>query len=271
MIVYLATNDVNGMQYVGAALCLKKRASGHLSAARRGHGSKNSLQEAIRVYGEDNFTFSVLDTAENREDLSEKEHKWINKLNTVHPDGYNLVRGNYSVHLKNSGKHISIKIEGQTFPTINAAAKHYAIVDCTLRQRLKKGYTPEQAVGLEPAPEKRFLHPNMNSITIKGKTFDSERQACLYFSKKLGIKPRTLKSRLSKGWHWDDVLSPEISCRQRAARRNNREYVVGNKTYRTSDELGAAYGISGSYARVLIYKNKGKPLNEIFLEGDISE
>lgn len=320
MIVYLATNAVNGMQYVGAALCLKKRKSAHLSAARRGHGSKHSLQEAIRVYGEDNFTFSVLDTAKNRKDLSKKEHKWIDKLNTVHPHGYNLLRGNYSTNLKNNGKYVSIEIEGRTFPTINAAAKHYGVgisgfrnrlqrgwtpeqavdlveppedyreqktfvpitiegktfkcstdaakhygmVLCTLRQRLNKGYTPEQAVGLEPAPKNRFLHPNMNSITIKGKTFDSERQACIYFSEKLGIKARTLKARLKKGWDWDDVLSPEISHRTRVPRKNTRNYVVGNKVYRTSDELGAAHGISGSYARVLLMKNKDKPLEEVF-------
>jgi len=327
MLVYLATNSVNGMQYVGAALCLNKRKSAHMSAARRGRGSKDSLQEAIRVYGEDNFIFSVLDTAEDRKDLSKKEHQWIDKLNTVHPNGYNLLRGNYSTDLKNSGKYVSVKVEGRTFPTINAAAKHYGvsvsgfrnrlqrgwtpeqavylvdppedyreqktfvpitvdgktfkcstdaakhygIVLCTMRQRLNKGFTPEQAVGLEPAPKNRFLHPNMNSITIKGKTFDSERQACLYFSEKIGIKTRTLKARLKKGWDWDDVLSPEISHRTRVPRKNNHKYVVGDKIYRTSDELGAAYGISGSYVRVLIYKNKGKPLNEIFLKGDNNE
>lgn len=327
MLVYLATNSVSGMQYVGAALCLNKRKSAHLSAARRGRGSKNSLQEAIRVYGEDNFIFSVLDTAKDRKDLSKKEHQWIDKLNTVHPNGYNLLRGNYSTDLKNSGKYVSVKVEGRTFPTINAAAKHYGvsvssfrnrlqrgwtpeqavdlvdppedyreqktfvpitldgktfkcstdaakhygIVLCTMRQRLNKGFTPEQAVGLEPAPKNRFLHPNMNNITIKGKTFDSERQACLYFSEKIGIKARTLKARLKKGWDWDDVLSPEISHRARVPRKNNNKYVVGDKVYRTSDELGAAYGISGSYARVLIYKNKGKPLNDIFLKGDNNE
>ena len=327
MLVYLARNSVNGMQYVGAALCLNKRKSAHLSAARRGRGSKNSLQEAIRVYGENNFTFSVLDTAKDRKDLSKKEHQWIDKLNTVHPNGYNLLRGNYSTDLKNNGKYVSIEVEGRTFSTINSAAKHYGvsvssfrnrlqrgwtpeqavdlvdppedyreqktfvpitvegktfkcstdaakhygIVLCTMRQRLNKGFTPEQAVGLKPAPKNRFLHPNMNNITIRGKTFDSERQACIYFSEKLGIKARTLKARLKKGWDWDDVLSPEISHRARVPRKNNYKYVVGDKVYRTSDELGAAYGISGSYARVLIYKNKDKPLNEIFLKGDNNE
>lgn len=322
MYIYLITNKVNGFQYVGAAKIFKERVYKHLSDVRRGKGRKGSVQDAIRVHGEENFSFEVVDKANTLNQLALKEQDWIEKLNTMSPNGYNLLRGNYSTRLKNSGKFVRIEVDGQPFKTIKSAAEfykinessfrnrldkgwtpeqaagitnppedygvqdtfvpitineisfrcmkdgadHFGVVLCTMRQRLQKGYTAEQAVGLEPPPPKKsFQHPNMKKITIRGKTFDSMRQACLYFSEKTGLKPRTLKARLSKGWSWDDILSPEVSHRQRVKRKPTRTYTIGGKTYRTSKEVGEAFGMNPSTVRLWICKNKDKPLDEIFL------
>jgi hypothetical protein len=49
MIVYLATNSVNGMQYVGiTSKKLSDRKYGHLKMSKDGKGSPVSIWEAIR-------------------------------------------------------------------------------------------------------------------------------------------------------------------------------------------------------------------------------
>lgn len=321
MIVYTATNTVNGMQYVGAAKCFKSRLSGHLSDARRGKGCGGSIQDAIRTFGPGKILFEVVDHAESYEELSEKEIDWIDRLNSLSPNGYNLLRGNYATRLKNSFKHVSITVSGREFPTINSAAefhgigstcfrgrlergwtpeqaagidvppenyglqktfvpitidgvdfrsksdaaRHFGVNMITLNQRLKKGWTPEQAAGLEPAPYKKYAHPFMRKIVIRGREFDSQRQAIQHYSKKLGVKARTLKARFDRGWSWDDVLSSEVSHRHRVKRKPRKTYVIGGKTYGSSFEVAEAFGIPPGTVRLWIFKNKDKSLDEIFL------
>ena len=56
-IIYLITNLVTGMKYVGlTSNSLRRRFNEHCKSAKRGKGGKLSLQEAIREYGEKNFT-----------------------------------------------------------------------------------------------------------------------------------------------------------------------------------------------------------------------
>ena len=90
MIIYLITNKVNGKQYVGQTIhTLQERWYNHCS--------KNSgcvaLKNAIDKYGKDNFILSVIDTAETQKELDEKECFWINELNTLALNGYNLKTG----------------------------------------------------------------------------------------------------------------------------------------------------------------------------------
>ena len=52
-----------------------------------------AFHEAIRKYGFEDFDWEVIDSAETLEELNEKEIFWINKLNTLSPNGYNLEKG----------------------------------------------------------------------------------------------------------------------------------------------------------------------------------
>ena len=62
MLVYLATNSVNGMQYVGiTSKKLSDRKYGHLKMAKDGKGSPVSIWEAIRKYGSEKFVFKTIE------------------------------------------------------------------------------------------------------------------------------------------------------------------------------------------------------------------
>ena len=72
MLVYLATNKVNGMRYVGLTRrsTLAPRINEHFANARNStKGSYKTIAHAIRVYGEDAFQFEILDRLKDLKSL----------------------------------------------------------------------------------------------------------------------------------------------------------------------------------------------------------
>jgi len=75
MIIYKITNELNGHSYVGfTSQPMNRRFRAHKGSARR--GSKWPLHNAIRKYGEDNFTIKTLYEGK---DALEQEDKYIKK------------------------------------------------------------------------------------------------------------------------------------------------------------------------------------------------
>ncbi len=92
MIIYLVTNLINQMKYVGQTIrTLKQRKSSHLSSSKK--GSTYYLHRAIRKYGAENFKWEVIYNASSEEELNEKETFFIKEYNTNSQDGYNLTEG----------------------------------------------------------------------------------------------------------------------------------------------------------------------------------
>ena len=92
MIIYLATNLVNQMKYVGQTTrTLEQRKSSHLSSAR--NGSTYYLHRAIRKYGAENFKWDIIYNASSEEELNQKETFYIKEYNTYSQYGYNLTEG----------------------------------------------------------------------------------------------------------------------------------------------------------------------------------
>lgn len=90
--IYLITNQINEMLYVGQTTQgLKRRFRDHLRFSKQGSGTY--LGRAIRKYGGNRFTISLLATAKDREELTCLEIFWIKTLKTKYPYGYNLTEG----------------------------------------------------------------------------------------------------------------------------------------------------------------------------------
>jgi group I intron endonuclease len=92
MIIYKATNVVNGKLYIGMTIkTIHERRKQHFRNAKR---TKTLFAHALRKYGEDGFEWEVIDTAETHEKLQEKEIHWIKYYNSTNQDvGYNLCTG----------------------------------------------------------------------------------------------------------------------------------------------------------------------------------
>lgn len=84
--IYVITNLITGLQYVGQSQNAIDRFKAHKLAA-----DNTLFHQAIKEYGIDNFSLEILE--EQIENFNEKERYWIEKLNTLYPNGYNMVEG----------------------------------------------------------------------------------------------------------------------------------------------------------------------------------
>lgn len=103
--IYKITNTITKNIYVGQTTQedINTRWKYHLR-----NGSKcRLLKNAIKEYGKENFIFTIICICFD-EDLNRFEIDYINKLNSLHPNGYNLRHGgNHGKHSKETCEKIS--------------------------------------------------------------------------------------------------------------------------------------------------------------------
>jgi len=109
MIIYKSTNKITGKIYIGQTThTLDKRIKGHIKESKI--ESNRPFMLSINKYGEDNFEFETIDSADNLDELNDKEIYWINFYNSVSPNGYNVTgggQGKKMIKTKELGKRIS--------------------------------------------------------------------------------------------------------------------------------------------------------------------
>lgn len=93
MYVYLITNLVTGLKYIGQTrYTVENRWARHVRKAKA--GSIIDLHQAIREFGEGAFVKTILETCLDLGSLLEAERRWIRDLNTTDPTvGYNRTLG----------------------------------------------------------------------------------------------------------------------------------------------------------------------------------
>lgn len=116
-IIYVATNKQNGKRYVGQTINFTKRLNDHK------HSKQNvPFGNAIRKNGIEGFDF--LSIRYNAEYLDFWESYWIEHLNTLHPNGYNLMTGGAAPkHSDETKKKISEAVSG---PLHHYYGKHFS-------------------------------------------------------------------------------------------------------------------------------------------------
>jgi group I intron endonuclease len=88
VIIYKLENIENGKIYIGQTKHpLKKRIASHIKS------KKYPIGKALSKYGIDGFNVSVIDCAETKDILNEKEKYWIETFECRTPKGYNITDG----------------------------------------------------------------------------------------------------------------------------------------------------------------------------------
>lgn len=94
MIIYKATNKINGMSYIGQTTQrLKYRKIAHKTKAFSCKTKDTYFYRAIKKYGFDSFDWQILEHCDSKEELDEMEFHYIKQYNTFKPEGYNLTFG----------------------------------------------------------------------------------------------------------------------------------------------------------------------------------
>jgi group I intron endonuclease len=119
MIIYQIINKINHKSYIG----LTTKSTQERLNQHRQH-KKSLISHAIRKYGIDNFIIQELDYGSSIEELNEKESYWIERLDTVSPNGYNLKGGGkYGSLSEYSRKKISKTLSGRKLPPFSKEHK----------------------------------------------------------------------------------------------------------------------------------------------------
>lgn len=114
MVIYKVTNLVNGKIYIGQTIDRNpiRRWWKHCN------DYKTLFDKVIKKYGKDNFKFEVIDSAENQDELNDKERYWISFYDCIAPNGYNLTSGgkSYCVVSEETRKKMSECKKGENAP-----------------------------------------------------------------------------------------------------------------------------------------------------------
>ena len=119
MIIYKATNKINGKVYIGqTSHSLEWRINKHRQDSQR---QDSYFYRAIRKYGFDNFDWEIIDdTATNHEELNELEKFYIKQYDSFDnkEKGYNSTSGgDYSYEItKKERQRRSLRAQGQNNP-----------------------------------------------------------------------------------------------------------------------------------------------------------
>lgn len=98
MLIYKITNTINNKIYIGQTTkTLEERKKSYHSTYK---SCRRPIESAMAKYGFENFTWEIIDYANTRKELDEKERYWISFYNSLTPNGYNVELGGNSI-----GKH----------------------------------------------------------------------------------------------------------------------------------------------------------------------
>lgn len=128
--IYKITNLQNNKIYIGQTIHPDKRWWEHCQRART-HTDQYPIHLAISKYGPDNFKMEILEWTE---DFDEREKYWIKTLNTLVPNGYNVVERGPSPILKGEA-HPRNFVKDKDLPLIIQDLKENKLTDRTIAKK----------------------------------------------------------------------------------------------------------------------------------------
>ncbi len=93
---------------------------------------------------------------------------------------------------------VPVVVAGVVYPSQSACAKKFGLKPHTIINRLKLGWTPEQAVGIHPPPHGQKRSP----VRVAGRRFRSQRAAAEHY----GVPINTYRERRRAGWTVKEAL-----------------------------------------------------------------
>jgi hypothetical protein len=231
--LYVVKNNDNGKEYIGITTnSIKARFRGHWRMVQVGRHSKlyNAMRKAAEDGKRDTFSISlVMNDARDFRELQEQEVEEIRVRNTI-ANGYNTSEGG------SIGTSKSVEIDGEVFPSRQAAANFYGIDPAVFNIRMGRlGWSPEEAVGIT----KRDKYQN-HEFEIEGKKFTSLKQAAEHF----GVKYQLAHDRYNaKGWTIEQSLN--LTNLPDSSRKAGIEVEVDGLKFKSVKKAADHFGVKG--------------------------
>ncbi|MDP1686476.1 GIY-YIG nuclease family protein [Hydrogenophaga sp.] len=227
--LYVVTNTVNGKQYVGLTMTsLGQRLKQHFAAAKRGR--KSAFSNALRKYGVDAFTISLIRSdAQSYAALQQQEVEEIERRDCIR-NGYNTAKGGAI------GTSKETMIAGKVFPSFAAAAEAYAIDPSVFALRLNRlKWSPEEAAGLV----EREWEGKAQPVTIAGVEYTSLYNA----ASSLGVDYKLVHNRThARGWTLEQAVG--LSPPPEAGKYSGEALEVFGEQYGSIGEAARALGVN---------------------------
>ena len=144
--IYKITNNINNKIYIGQTIrSLEKRWKEHIFKSKSGDHMNLPLARAIRKYGAENFTISLIEEVAD-EELNDREKYYINYYDSYHT-GYNATLGGdggiaHTISDEEAKKILSYWNEHKTISAISQLTGHSS--RCVKRIILTTGISDEE-------------------------------------------------------------------------------------------------------------------------------
>ena len=218
--IYVIRNTVNDKCYVGQSVDYLYRFRKHKEEARRNNFKyKSVLYNAMNAIGIENFYVELLE--HQVENYNEREIYWINKLNTIRPNGYNLAAGgDWYPHL-NDLLHHDAKIKSEeelmliydelqnTNHTLTEIAMEFG-VNYNVIYDINNGYTYKREGYTYPLREFTLTKGKLDRLTfdLKYSNYSYDELAEMYNISKQQVKAINYGS----SWHREYLSYPLRRC-----------------------------------------------------------
>ena len=193
-ICYEITSSATRKKYIGiTGRGTGTRIAQHFKDAMS--GSRLLLHRAIRKYGKETFSISVIRECETKEEAARLEVELIEKLGTLSPGGYNMTTGGEGV--------VELCAVGKRRKSESVKARHR---DPEFKARhlagIIRSITPEFREKISKAHKGKPMHPNAAKAILEAKKTpecrDIAREASKRTWSKPGYKDTWVKAKLAK-------------------------------------------------------------------------
>lgn len=234
MVVYKAVCNSTGKMYIGQTVhSLEKRWIQHCVP----RSSCKGLARAIKKYGKESFTVSIMSKASSLEELNHREQYYIRLFNTLAPNGYNLMTGGGNSYLSEEAakrKSEALKRHYLTHKRPITSEETRKKISAAGKGRKKPPGTTEKRLKTRP-PKKVYQYDLEGNFIAE---FESLKKISEYFKTdaRSNIGPVCLgKRRKAYGFQWrykkfdkiEKVRKKHSPKRKKQSYFNNRSRQVG--------------------------------------------
>ena len=246
--IYQIVNLVDGKKYIGSSNNLHNRKAKHFSTLRNNKHHNCYLQRAFNKYGEDSFSFEIIEFVNTEDELLLREQYYIELYQVCDRNkGYNLiVDATRNILPKESREKISLALKGKTLSEETKLKMSLALKG-SKNPMYSKTLSEETKLKISLAQKGRIFSEETKrkmSLAKKGKTLSEE----IKLKISLALKGKTLSEETKRKIGL--AKSKKVICIETGAVYDSMvdiEKIIGIKRYNISACCNGRQKTAGGY------------------------